>query len=253
MSTTDPAALTTPVLLAPRALDGALADRLMERAAVRLTGGSGDGGGAGATLPRRPANAMRPGDTPPSAPSRGANGPPQSGDLLSEGERAMVDALKARDREVRAHEEAHARVGGRYAGEPSYTYQQGPDGGRYAVGGSVAIDVAPVDGDPEATIAKMAVVRAAALAPAEPSASDRRVAAIAEAETRRAVSELARQTALAPTGAAGPSESAAPEGDLGGGEPGQKTAFDLAATRFLDSLRALLEAVDADALIDRSA
>ncbi|MEM0988238.1 MAG: putative metalloprotease CJM1_0395 family protein [Pseudomonadota bacterium] len=112
-------------------------------------------------------------------------------DGLTEAEREMVEKLQARDAEVRRHEEAHARVGGAYAGQPSYTYQQGPDGRRYAIGGSVPIDVAPIAGDPEATIAKMDIVKRAALAPAEPSSTDRRVAALADAQRREAVSELA--------------------------------------------------------------
>ncbi|MEM1273011.1 MAG: putative metalloprotease CJM1_0395 family protein [Pseudomonadota bacterium] len=114
----------------------------------------------------------------------------QSGELSAE-KQAVVDALVARDREVRNHEEAHARVGGAYAGEPSYTFQQGPDGKQYAVGGAVAIDVSPIEGDPEATISKMEVVKAAALAPAEPSGQDRRVAAVAEANRQQAIADLA--------------------------------------------------------------
>jgi len=116
---------------------------------------------------------------------------------LSEEDQAIVDQLAARDREVRNHEEAHARVGGQYAGEPSYTYQQGPDGNQYAVGGEVPIDIAPIDGDPEATITKMEIVKAAALAPAEPSGQDRRVAAVADAQRQQAIADLAelrRQT-----------------------------------------------------------
>lgn len=110
---------------------------------------------------------------------------------LTEGEQAVVDELRALDREVRNHEQAHARVGGQYAGEPSYTYQTGPDGRSYAIGGEVAIDIAPVEGDPEATIVKMEVVKAAALAPAEPSAQDRKVAALADAQRAQAVADLA--------------------------------------------------------------
>lgn len=116
---------------------------------------------------------------------------------LSEAEQAQVDALAARDREVRNHEEAHARVGGPYAGTPSYSFQEGPDGKQYAVGGEVAIDVSPVPDDPEATIIKMEVVKAAALAPAEPSGQDRRVAALADAQRQQAIADLAalrRQT-----------------------------------------------------------
>lgn len=110
---------------------------------------------------------------------------------LTDAERAVVRQLDARDREVRDHEQAHARVGGAYAGEPTYTYQTGPDGQRYAVGGAVAIDTAPVRNDPSATIRKMEVVKAAALAPAEPSAADRRIAALAEAQKLQAIGDLA--------------------------------------------------------------
>ncbi|MEL7154829.1 MAG: putative metalloprotease CJM1_0395 family protein, partial [Pseudomonadota bacterium] len=120
----------------------------------------------------------------------GANEPATEGaDGLTDAEREQVERLKARDAEVRRHEQAHAAVGGQYASAPSYTFQQGPDGRRYAVGGEVQIDVAPVAGDPEATIEKMGVVKAAALAPAEPSAADRRVAALADAQRLQAVAE----------------------------------------------------------------
>ena len=113
------------------------------------------------------------------------------GDLTEE-QQKMVQELKARDREVRAHEQAHAIVGGQYAGAPSYTYQSGPDGQQYAIGGEVSIDISPVDGDPEATIEKMQVVVAAALAPAEPSAQDRKVASIAQSQQAQAIADLMR-------------------------------------------------------------
>lgn len=96
---------------------------------------------------------------------------------------------------MRAHEQAHASVGGQYAGAPSYTYQAAPNGQNYAIGGEVAIDASPVKGDPEATIAKMHVVIAAALAPAEPSDQDRKVASMAQAQQAQAIAELARQRA----------------------------------------------------------
>lgn len=96
---------------------------------------------------------------------------------LDEAQLEELQELKARDREVRAHEQAHQAVGGQYAGAISYTYQRGPDGNQYAVGGEVSIDVAPVEGDPQATVEKMRKVRAAAMAPAEPSGQDRAVAA----------------------------------------------------------------------------
>jgi len=114
---------------------------------------------------------------------------------LSEEEQAQVRELKKRDQEVRRHEQAHANVGGQYAGAPNYEYQRGPDGQNYAVGGHVSIDVAPVNGDPEATIRKMDIVKRAALAPAEPSPADRSVAAQADATRLQAMAELARERA----------------------------------------------------------
>ncbi|MBO0347031.1 hypothetical protein J0X15_17525 [Roseibium sp. CAU 1637] len=111
-----------------------------------------------------------------------------TGDGLSEEEEKQVKELAQRDREVRAHEQAHARTGGPHAGAPSYTFQQGPDGKRYAIGGEVAIDTSK-ERTPEATIRKMQVVIRAATAPAEPSSQDMKVAqqarsALQEAQTQ---------------------------------------------------------------------
>lgn len=137
--------------------------------------------------------------------------PDAAGAPLTEEEKALVEELKARDREVRAHEQAHARVGGQYAGAPRYEYQVGPDGKRYAVGGSVSIDVAPIPGDPEATIQKMEQVKAAALAPAEPSAADRKVAARADQQRAEAQAQLIEERAAERRGEtnAAPGEEAA--------------------------------------------
>lgn len=111
---------------------------------------------------------------------------------LSESELKELTELKARDREVRAHEAAHQAVGGQHAGAISYSYERGPDGAQYAVGGEVPIDVSPVAGDPQATIEKMRVVRSAAMAPAQPSSQDRAVAAQAMQTMLQAQVELAR-------------------------------------------------------------
>lgn len=116
-----------------------------------------------------------------------------NGQQLDEQELEKVDELKSRDQEVRVHEQAHAAVGGQYAGSPSYEYERGPDGKSYAVGGEVQIDVSPVQGDPQATIQKMQVVRRAALAPAQPSAADRSIAADAANKATQARAELAQQ------------------------------------------------------------
>ena len=112
---------------------------------------------------------------------------------LDEAELKQLMELKARDREVRAHEATHQAVGGQYAGSISYVYERGPDGAQYAVGGEVSISTSPVRGDPQATIDKMRVVRAAALAPAEPSSQDRAVAAEAMQLMLQAQAELSSE------------------------------------------------------------
>lgn len=106
----------------------------------------------------------------------------------------ILTQLRVRDREVRAHEQAHAIAGGVYAGAPQYTYQKGPDGVNYAVSGSVDVDVSPVPGDPEATIKKMQIVKKAALAPAQPSAQDLKVAAAASQLAIQARADLVTDT-----------------------------------------------------------
>ena len=105
-------------------------------------------------------------------------------------EQQEVKSLKLRDQEVRSHELAHAAVGGAYTGAPNYSFEVGPDGNKYAIGGEVSVDLAPVDGNPSATIAKMQKVHAAALAPANPSIQDTRVAASAAKLIAQAQSEL---------------------------------------------------------------
>jgi hypothetical protein len=109
---------------------------------------------------------------------------------LTESEEQTVKELKTQDAEVRRHEEAHARAAGSYGGAPSYQFQRGPDGGQYAIGGEVSIDVSPIAGDPEATIRKMEVVKRAASAPANPSGADRAVAAQANATAQAARAEI---------------------------------------------------------------
>jgi hypothetical protein len=109
---------------------------------------------------------------------------------------SVISQLKARDGEVRAHEAAHIAAGGRYiTGGASYSYQQGPDGVQYAVGGEVGIDSSPAPGKPEETVQKMRIVRAAALAPSEPSGADLSVAAAAAQAEAAAVAEIAQRGA----------------------------------------------------------
>jgi SprA-related family len=113
-------------------------------------------------------------------------GPKQETELTPE-EKQRLDNLRKQDQEVKAHEQAHmAAGGGTVRGAASYQYQTGPDGQQYAVGGEVQIDVSP-ERSPQATIRKMEQIIRAALAPSEPSSTDRAVAARAaqiEAQAR---------------------------------------------------------------------
>jgi len=116
----------------------------------------------------------------------------ETGELTKE-EQQEVQELKQRDAEVRRHEQAHLAAGGRYVrGGANFEYTRGPDGRQYATGGEVSIDVSPAR-TPEATITKAQVVRRAALAPAQPSAQDRGVAASASQMESKARSEVAKQ------------------------------------------------------------
>ena len=113
------------------------------------------------------------------------------GQELSRAEAQRVKELEINDRRVRAHEAAHlAAAGGLAKGGANFSYTKGPDGKLYASGGEVAIDTSS-GRTPEATIQKMRRVRAAALAPADPSGQDRRVAAQAAAKEAAAARELA--------------------------------------------------------------
>lgn len=127
--------------------------------------------------------------------STGANGE------LTPGQHAEVEQLKAIDRKVRAHEQAHMAAGGELVrGGATYTYQTGPDKKRYAVAGEVSIDTS-AGRTPEETIPKAERIRQAALAPADPSSQDRQVAAFASRMEMQARMELAHKAAEARAGA----------------------------------------------------
>jgi len=112
---------------------------------------------------------------------------------LTAEELKQLSQLKSRDREVRAHEQAHLSVAGQHAaGGASFTLERGPDGNSYAVGGEVPIDVSS-ESTPEATIQKMQTIRRAALAPADPSSADRQIAAQASAKEMQARREKATE------------------------------------------------------------
>ena len=103
-----------------------------------------------------------------------------------------VTRLQTVDRTVRAHEAAHlAAAQGLAVSGASFGYETGPDGKRYAVSGEVNIDTSR-GRTPEETLAKAGRIRRAAMAPADPSAQDHAVAAMADRMASDARLELAR-------------------------------------------------------------
>ncbi len=118
---------------------------------------------------------------------------PATNQALTEEQRAQVQTLKSRDREVRAHEAAHmAAAGGLARGGASYSYETGPDNRRYAAGGEVSIDTSSGN-SAEETLQKAQTIRAAAQAPAKPSQQDLAIAASAGQMAAEARAELAAQ------------------------------------------------------------
>ncbi len=115
------------------------------------------------------------------------------GKAYTEDEEKEIEELEERDAEVKRHEQAHFQAGGKYASPPKYEYQTGPDGKRYAVGGSVDIDMSEVPDDPQATLEKARVIKRAALAPEEPSAQDRKVAREADQMATQAQRQIGEQ------------------------------------------------------------
>lgn len=146
-----------------------------------------------AQTPTNPNSSSTGADTKPSESEQGSQADTQTvnGHELTLEEVRMVDQLKERDTEVRRHEMAHVAAGGRYiTSGANFSYERGPNGVNYAVGGEVSIDTSPIPGDPQATIQKMKQVKNAALAPANPSAQDLKVASNATSAVAKALSEL---------------------------------------------------------------
>jgi len=110
---------------------------------------------------------------------------------LTQEELQLVEQLKQTDSKVRQHEMAHVAAGGAYiTSGATFSYKQGPDGKKYAVAGEVSIDTSTEPGDPQATLQKMRKIKAAALAPADPSPQDIKVASQAAAKAAKALSDL---------------------------------------------------------------
>ncbi|EIM1020665.1 hypothetical protein LMQ59_001581 [Campylobacter coli] len=109
----------------------------------------------------------------------------------------QVRELQSIDRNVKAHEAAHQAAGGGLAGAASFSYTRGPDNQMYATAGEVPIRMQK-GRTPEETIANTRQVVAAAMAPADPSPQDYKVAANAlkmEFEARAEATKLKAQEA----------------------------------------------------------
>ncbi|MCN4144792.1 MAG: hypothetical protein LC437_07010 [Thiohalomonas sp.] len=103
---------------------------------------------------------------------------PLSSEELSDDELLEIEELKRRDTAVRGHEQAHLSAAGSLAQSgANFSFETGPDGNRYAVGGDVNIDTSALAGDPQATLRKAQQICRAASAPVDSSSQDRSVAA----------------------------------------------------------------------------
>ena len=100
----------------------------------------------------------------------------QNPNELSQEEKAQVNKLALIDAKVKAHEMAHLGASGGLASGANFTYTMGPDNKMYAVAGEVSIS-AQKGSTPEESIAIARQIRAAALAPSDPSPQDYKVAA----------------------------------------------------------------------------
>lgn len=104
-----------------------------------------------------------------------------------------LSLLQSRDTEVRSHEAAHISAGGSsVTGGASFTYQQGPDGKQYAIGGEVPISIGG-GSSLEEKIASTVSARSGALAPANPSPADLKIASTAALMESTFRQELAQE------------------------------------------------------------
>jgi hypothetical protein len=106
-------------------------------------------------------------------------------------QKLMVGKLEARDTHVRAHEAAHQSAGAS-TGAAHFSYQKGPDGKMYAIGGDVSISY-QTGATPQETISNAQTVINAALAPTDPSPQDYAVASSAKVMMMKAEQELSKE------------------------------------------------------------
>ncbi|MDY6124226.1 MAG: putative metalloprotease CJM1_0395 family protein [Campylobacter sp.] len=111
---------------------------------------------------------------------------------LSLEEQRIVSELQAADTNVRAHEAAHMAAGGGLTSPASYTYERGPDNKMYAVAGEVGISTSEGN-TPQESLNKAQTIRRAALAPADPSPQDLKVAAQAASMEMNARAQIMQE------------------------------------------------------------
>ncbi len=116
-----------------------------------------------------------------------------SGDIYESVRIAMeVQRLRMREQQVKAHEMAHKAVAGDLAGPVKYEYTRGPDGRLYITGGEVPLRIKE-GRTPEETAQIARRIRRAALAPADPSPQDIRVAVKAAIMEMKATMEMVKE------------------------------------------------------------
>ena len=138
---------------------------------------------------------------------------------VSDEDKRLIRELQKRDQEVRAHEQAHKLAASDLVkGAATYTYQIGPDGKRYAIGGEIHIDTSPGN-TPEESLEKARKIKSAASAPAEPSSRDHSVAADAaklEANARKELQENRRENGQSRSSLDGPAKGVSGPPEMGG-------------------------------------
>jgi hypothetical protein len=86
----------------------------------------------------------------------------------------VLDKFKQTDTNIRSHEQIHASIGATTS-PISYTYEKGPDGKMYAVGGKVTLDTSLPD-DPKAAAFKLDMLQKTASGPIDSSGADNTIA-----------------------------------------------------------------------------
>ena len=96
-----------------------------------------------------------------------------------------IRELQQTEQNVRMHEQAHMTAGGAVTGGATYSFTEGPDGKNYISGGEVSINAPAKGANDDDTIEILEQVKRAALAPANPSQQDLRVAASATVQIQQ--------------------------------------------------------------------